>query len=330
MAKLLYVVHRYAPYPGGSEINTQRYAEASVALGHDVTVFAQTHKGDYNGVKLTSDPACLRQPWDMVIVHGDGPVQNLVHFGEVNGPVMYLLIKPFENTAVNYGMARAKWVGCATSFDADFVERKGYGAKKHFIKYAVSAITSTTDANRVGLKEVYNIDPEKKIILSCGGFWPHKGFKELADVFSSTALLNSQLILTGYDKTGYDLSLDKIKNVKQFFVPEPTAIRLLMSVADYYVMNSSDEGYGLVLLEAMSHGLDWAARPVGAAPDLAKRNFGKLFTTPDELSKLLRNMELDTKTPNRINDAAKSSRMSYIYVNHNPEKVTRDMLIGVK
>ena len=332
MAKLLYVVHRYAPYPGGSEMNTQRYAEASVALGHDVTVFAQTHKGDYNGVKLTSNPNCLSEKWDMIIVHGDGPAQNIVHFGVVNGPVMYLLIKPFVNSTLDFGLARAKWIGCATSFDADFVERKGYGAKKHFIKYPIP-IVEPNPAARLNLYEHYGlqIPPNRKIILSCGGFWSHKGFKELASVFSSTPLLHSSLILTGYDMVGYDKSLNDISHVQQILLQDTQLVRDVMSLADYYIMNSSDEGYGLVLLEAMQYGLNWASRPVGGAPDLAKRGFGKIFNTPDELSTLLRSVELGENGFGHISDASKSSRISYVRVNHDPLKVTREMLsVGVQ
>ena len=68
--KILFVVHRYAPYPGGSEINVQNMAEELLARGHDVTVLAETHQGDYNGVKLTSDYQRLGEPWNLIIVHG--------------------------------------------------------------------------------------------------------------------------------------------------------------------------------------------------------------------------------------------------------------------
>ena len=46
MAKILYVVHRYAPYPGGSENYVRDMAEETVSRGHDVTELACEHKGD--------------------------------------------------------------------------------------------------------------------------------------------------------------------------------------------------------------------------------------------------------------------------------------------
>jgi hypothetical protein len=47
MSRLLFVVHRYAPYPGGSEYNVQRLAEEAMRRGHRATVLADTHLGDY-------------------------------------------------------------------------------------------------------------------------------------------------------------------------------------------------------------------------------------------------------------------------------------------
>jgi len=37
MKKILYVVHRYAPYPGGSENYVRDMAEETLRRGHDVT-----------------------------------------------------------------------------------------------------------------------------------------------------------------------------------------------------------------------------------------------------------------------------------------------------
>ena len=55
MAKICFVVHRYAPFPGGSEYYVQQMAEECVQRHHDVTVLAGEHKGHLNGVRLTSD-----------------------------------------------------------------------------------------------------------------------------------------------------------------------------------------------------------------------------------------------------------------------------------
>ena len=75
--KLLYAVHRYAPFPGGSEIYVQGMAEESLRRGHSVTVFAGDHKGNHNGVTVTSDSRVLLDKWDLIIVHrGDVSKRN--------------------------------------------------------------------------------------------------------------------------------------------------------------------------------------------------------------------------------------------------------------
>jgi hypothetical protein len=53
--KICFVVHRYAPYPGGSEYYVQQMAEECVQRHLDVTVIAGEHKGHLNGVRVTSD-----------------------------------------------------------------------------------------------------------------------------------------------------------------------------------------------------------------------------------------------------------------------------------
>jgi hypothetical protein len=84
--KICFVVHRYAPYPGGSEYYVQQMAEECVQRHLDVTVVAGEHKGPFNGVRVTSDPNELIDK-DLVVVHGgDVGVQNFVleHAQQIN------------------------------------------------------------------------------------------------------------------------------------------------------------------------------------------------------------------------------------------------------
>ena len=57
--KLCFVVHRYAPFPGGSEYYVQQMAEEALSRGHDVTVLAGEHRGSLNGVKVNSEVGSL-------------------------------------------------------------------------------------------------------------------------------------------------------------------------------------------------------------------------------------------------------------------------------
>ena len=50
MARLLFVVHRYVPFPGGSEYFVRDMAEESLRRGHAVTVLTHWHRGDRSGL----------------------------------------------------------------------------------------------------------------------------------------------------------------------------------------------------------------------------------------------------------------------------------------
>ena len=97
MAKLLFVVHRYYPFPGGSEYYVQAMAEEAYSRGHEVSVLAGEHQGDQNGIKVTSDANVLLQHWDLIIVHGAGvSVQDFVlsNARQIPNPILYLIILP--------------------------------------------------------------------------------------------------------------------------------------------------------------------------------------------------------------------------------------------
>ena len=59
--RLLYVVHRYPPYTGGSEYYVQAMAEESLKRGYEVTVFTDMHKGHLHGVRVTSNPEVIAE-----------------------------------------------------------------------------------------------------------------------------------------------------------------------------------------------------------------------------------------------------------------------------
>ena len=107
--KICFAVHRYAPFPGGSESYVQQMAEECVQRHLDVTVVAGEHKGDLNGVRVTNEAEGLLDK-DLVVVHGgDVGVQNFVlsNASRINSPVLYMLIKPSESPICLQEIGRA-------------------------------------------------------------------------------------------------------------------------------------------------------------------------------------------------------------------------------
>lgn len=332
MAKLLYVVHRYAPYPGGSEYNTQRFAEASFALGHDVTVLTDIHKGNFNGVVVTNDYGVLNQSWDLIIVHGDAGTQNVVHANKQKNPVLHLLIRPNDIPIIHTGMMHADFIGCATSDDIEFVTAHNFKDKIIEINYPIKIIIPDMSNNDIRTK--FDIDENKKVWLSAGGFAPHKGMEQLVKLFGYLNMDPSrewmrdnpvQLVLMGYDDH-YNLNSLNKDNVSIWKADDPSHVYELMSISDLYIWNShaGSEGYGLVLLESMLMGCPWIGKNIAGAKDLAKLGFGKTFNNSDELYSMLG--EYSKATARRFSDKNNTEAKKYVLEKHNPVTVTKNML----
>ena len=142
MAKICFVVHRYAPFPGGSEYYVQQMAEECVQRHHDVTVLAGEHKGHLNGVRLTSDANDLLNK-DLIVVHGgDVNVQNFVltNAKQINSPILYMLIKPSESNICLQALQDVKFIGCSAPEDWEHVKKFGVESKSHKVIHGVLLI----------------------------------------------------------------------------------------------------------------------------------------------------------------------------------------------
>jgi len=282
--KLLFVVHRYAPYPGGSENYVRDMAETAFFRGHDVTVFAGEHKGMHNDVPVTSDATILYKDWDLIIVHGgDVAVQNFVleRADRLGGPVLYLLILPSNSPTCVGALHKASYLGCSTFADYRHVQGFSVGHKAVRVRHGININQSIGPR---GFREKYGIDT-KYMFLSCGGFWPNKGFEELIDTFNSINRDDVTLVLTGYDNR-HNLMPPDTKRVKTLMLHTRSMMLSALRESDLYILNSTSEGFGLVLLESMLNGTPWAARNIAGAETL--REYGFTYTTQDELSNYMK------------------------------------------
>lgn len=281
--RILFVVHRYAPYPGGSEYYVQQMAEECVSRLIDVTVFTGQHKGDLNGVRVTSDPQILTEKFDLVVVHGgDVYIQNFVlsHANVVQhfSPILYMIIKPSESPVCMDALRDCHYLGCSAHEDWDHVEKHGFGEKARRVIHGISPVDCRGVKGR--FKAKYGIPEGKKMYLSCGGYWPNKRMVELARAFEQAKLDNAVLVTTGYDNS-FGLMPHASENVIPLMVEDPQDVKDAIADADCYVMNSDDEGFGLVILEAMYNKTPWIARNIAGAALLA--DYGTVYETEEEL-----------------------------------------------
>ena len=288
--KICFVVHRYAPFPGGSEYYVQQMAEECVQRHHDVTVIAGEHKGHLNGVRVTSDANDL-QDKDLIVVHGgDVGVQNFVlsNASRIESPMLYMLIKPSESVVCLQALKDVKYIGCSAPEDWDHVVKHGVEYKSHKVIHGISPIDCIGEEGK--FKDKYGIPKDKKMFLSCGGYWPNKKMIELADAFRKADLKDAILVTTGYDNR-FGIMPHASENVIPLMVEDPKDIKNAIADADCYVMNSDAEGFGLVILESMINKTPWISRNIAGAKLLA--DYGQVYDTEEELIPLLQNFNRD-------------------------------------
>lgn len=285
--RLLYVVHRYPPFPGGSEYYTAAMAEESLSRGHEVSVLTGEHRGDQNGVHVTSDANILLQKWDLIIVHGgDVHVQNFVlsNAKQIPNPILYMLIKPSNSPVTVQALRDCDYLGWSTMADLQHISSHGYGPKARQVKHGIKHQDSI---GKPGFKDKHGIT--QRMFLSCGGYWPNKLMRELAAVWSHAGIDDAVLVTTGYDNRMQLMPAALPGKIIPLLIDDKAEVLSAISEADCYVLHSSEEGFGLVLLESMLNSTPWIARDIAGATLMKKH--GQTYETDDQLVSLLRNFD---------------------------------------
>lgn len=305
-ARILFVVHRYAPFPGGSEYYVRDMAEECYRRGHDVTVLAHEHQGDLNGVKVTNDYQILAQMWNLIVVHGGDVIsQNIAHINAYairQSPVVYMIIKPSESEVCMNGMRHHKFVAYSTSMDIEHIKKHGYMSKARRIRHGLSLKETVRKKNK----------REKTTFVSAGGFYPHKAMIPLAEAFRAANIEGAELHLYGYYAGPMPA---ESHNVKTFLGKSKEDVIQAIADADAYIMNSYEEGFGLVLLESMMNKTPWYARNIAGAKDMAA--YGTVYENEEQLMNMLKSFQ-------RIEKAVEDS-YNYVMANHTIEQTVNDI-----
>lgn len=320
MSTIAWVVHRYYPYPGGSENNVRNIAEAMVGLGHQVLVWAPTNQGHQNGVFVTDNYGYLADPSiDLVIIHGAGPgAQNFIinNLEAINKKSIYYIIKPEETPIHIEALNKCTYVAASTPEDYDFVTRHNVLDKTINVRYGV---LENEVYGQKTFRHKYGLPTNKKMFLSCGGYWYNKGMKELAADFIKADRKDSFLVTTGYNHD-HNFMPQNSENVYNFILDDHRDVYNAMADADYYVMNSFEEGYGIVLLESMFNKLPWISRRIAAARLF--REYGVTYNTSDELVDIIKNLDNNTFAIEEAYD--------FVKTNHTATQTALDFLEVLK
>jgi len=286
MARLLFVVHRAWPYPGGSEIFVHDMAKEAKKRGHEVAILAGEHQGNQDGIDVTNDGNWLLRQWDLIIVHGaDVNVQNFVLSNAKNipNPILYMIILPSGSPTSVQALQDCSYIGWCTHEDKVYIAKHRVKSKAFNVRVGIDANRSTGEP---GFKEKYGIT--KRMFLSCGGYWPNKAMIELTEVFKAANLDNAVLVTTGYDNRS-NLMPKASSNIIPLMIEDKADVTSAILEADCYLMHSYVEGFGAVVLESMLNRTPWIARHGSGAALL--NAWGQTYTNDIELINLLRNFQ---------------------------------------
>jgi len=282
--RFLFVVHRYAPYPGGSENYVRDMAEETLSRGHEVAVFTGEHKGDWNGVRVSSDPQILLEKWDLIVVHGgDVGLQDFVlaNSHKIPSPILFMLIIPSMSPIYKHALQHCKFIGCSTKEDWFYAHQEGIMQKARQVTHGIDPKISV---GQPGFREKYGIKTEL-MFLSCGGYWHNKKMKELVDLFNRVGRYDITLVTTGYDNR-FGIKPEDSEYVKNLMIPVRDDVMSAIREADLYIMHSDREGFGLVLLESMLNKTPWAARNLAGARLMNEHGF--TYNNDEELLKYMK------------------------------------------
>jgi|TARA_S200002703_G_scaffold40851_6_gene35581 glycosyltransferase involved in cell wall biosynthesis len=270
---ICYVAHRYYPYPGGTEYYVKNLAEETLAQGHDVTVLAAQNYGDQNGVRVTGDLNILiNEKFDLVVVHGSGVAMQdsvLLNARQIPSPIMFMIIRPEESKQIFPAMENSDYIACSTPTDWRFVQKYRQDHKSVQVNHSISRFDKPLNS------EKHNPYGEPYAV-SVGGFWSHKGHKELSEGWTS----KKKLVMTGYHKDPQWVPKLKVNQHVEFLEHKDQVLEKI-AAAEILILNSIYEGFGLVLLEAMWNGVPWASTPIAGAEVL--KDHGFVYNNLDEL-----------------------------------------------
>jgi len=158
--------------------------------------------------------------------------------------------------------------------EADYIEVPSSFAKKTFMDYGMNENKIIQSALGVDLSEFRNIPKEDNIfrIVYCGGFTLRKGLLYLLKAFYELDLSEAQLWLIG--SLGPELKpfLKKYDNGRVYCKgPYPQKeLYKYYSQGSVFVFPSLEDGFGLVILQAMACGLPVIATVNTAGPDIIR------------------------------------------------------------
>ncbi len=304
-------MHSFPPEIGGIEAHVYNISRELVKAGHEVTVvttkktLGQTEKY-MDGIKVVRFWS-LPTPWfssvrivpffiprlffidaDIYHSHGYGSIHPLC-----TAIVSFLKRKPFiftlhgypklkglpgllksiySQTAARLFLLLSRKVITVTEATIPDIEKEVSASK-------ISTIPNGVDIDRFKAKTKIS-KTESNDIVYIGRFDPYKGIDTLIQSFAQVKkkVKNARLLIVGHDegvRNDLQALADKLSAEVKFSEAGQNEMPDIYRNATVVVLPSKYEGLSLVLLEAISSERPMLSTPVGAAPELFNKVYGK-------------------------------------------------------
>lgn len=193
------------------------------------------------------------------------------------------LIYPFKNifnrNLINYSLKKADHVITCSEALKNTIIALGYDKNK------VTAIPNGVDTNifrpmnKSECRRRYNLPEDESICLFAGRIHPMKGIKEII----TSAGKNPDIIFV---LAGPGEIPGHPKNCIFFGDISPNEMPELMNTADFLILPSYSEGFGLVLIESLACEVPVIASNVGGCPEIIKNGHTGILIEPKNTQSL--------------------------------------------
>lgn len=236
-------------------IPTRAIAESDAVIGFDTSSWILAKRAKKLGKPFFLDRSAIHRSTRAAIRAANGPTGfEAVVSTSAAGDV--------QDALESEEMTLASKIVVASRFAGRSVQDAGIAAEKiAVIPYGVDWNWFADDENGAKAKD-------KLVFLFVGLLKDEKGMRILLDAWRQLGAANAELWLAGSGDADVIQSAQTIPGVKILGKLGPAELRQTYQSASVFVFPTFYDGFGMVLLEAMSSGLPVIATPHCAAPEL--------------------------------------------------------------
>ena len=236
-------------------IPTRAIAESDAVIGFDTSSWILAKRAKKLGKPFFLDRTAIHRSTRAAIRLANGPAGLAA---AVNSPAAGDVQDVLESEEMNL----ATRIVVASRFAGRSVQDAGIAAEKiAVIPYGVDWNWFADDGNGAKAKD-------KLVFLFVGLLKDEKGMRILLDAWKQLGATNAELWLAGSGDADVILSAQAVSGVKVLGKLASAELRQTYHSASVFVFPTFYDGFGMVLLEAMSSGLPIIATPHCAAPEL--------------------------------------------------------------